>query len=125
MTKRVVPYGLWPSPITPGTVSQGLRLDELAWDSDGETLVWLEGRSGHGVLVCAAPGGEAPRDLTSELSVRARVGYGGGDMTVAHGNAYFVSGGRIYRRSLRSGEAKPLTPAFGEAASPAVSPDGS
>jgi len=124
MPKDVVPYGLWPSPITPGTVSQGLRLDDLAWDSDGETLLWLEVRSGHGVLVCAPPGANAPRDLTAELSVRARVGYGGGDMTAAHGNAYFVSGGRIYRQPLSSGQAKPITPAFGDAAAPTVSLDG-
>ena len=124
MPKDVVPYGLWPSPITPGTVSQGLRLDDLAWDSDGQTLVWLEVRSGHGVLVCMPPDANAPRDLTTELSVRARVGYGGGDMTAAHGNAYFVSGGRIYHQPLSSGEAKPITPAFGDAAAPTMSPDG-
>jgi len=124
MSTNVVPYGLWPSPLTPGSLSRGLRLDGLAWDSDGETLVWLEGRSGQGVLVCAPPGSDAPRDHTSELSVRARIGYGGGDMAAAHGSAYFISSGRIYRQSLSRGEAKPLTPAFGQAASPAVSPDG-
>jgi len=124
MSNQVVPYGLWPSPITPGSLSQSLRLDDLAWDSDGETLVWLEGRSGHGVLVCAGAGGDAPRDLTTELSVRARVGYGGGDMTAADGYAYFISEGRIYRQLLSAGEARPLTPAFGQAADPSISPDG-
>ena len=124
MSKEVVPYGLWPSPITPTSLSRGLRLSDLCWDSDGQTLVWLEGRSDRGVLVCAPPNGNAPRDLTSELSVRARVGYGGGDLTTAHGHAYFISGGRIYRQPLLSGQPKPITPAFGEAASPRVSPDG-
>lgn len=124
MPKQALPYGLWPSPVTPSSLAQGKRLRDVAWDSDGETLVWLEERSGRGVLVCAPPDGNAPRDLTTELSVRARVGYGGGDMTVARGSAYFCSGGRIYRQSLRPGSATAITPAVGQAASPTVSPDG-
>jgi len=117
-------YGLWPSPVTPQSLAEGLRLTDVAWDSDGETLVWLEGRSDRGVLVCLPAGEEAPRDLTTALSVRARVGYGGGDFGVAGGWAYFSeAGGRLYRQPLAGGPAEPLTPAFGSAASPAVSPD--
>jgi dipeptidyl aminopeptidase/acylaminoacyl peptidase len=115
---------LWDSPIRPQSLAQGLRLSDVAWDSDGDTLVWLEGRSDRGVLVCARPG-EAPRDLTTDLSVRARVGYGDGDFTVAGGTVIFVaSTGRLYRQPLEPGPAVPLTPEFGNAASPAVSPDG-
>ena len=116
-------YGMWDSPITPGQLALGLRLSDVMWDSDGETLVWLEGRSDRGVLV-AKRRGEAARDLTAELSVRARVGYGGGDFTVSSGIVYFVSSGRIYRQALAGGEARPITPPFGDAASLAVSPDG-
>jgi dipeptidyl aminopeptidase/acylaminoacyl peptidase len=78
------------------------------------------------VLVCAATGkADAPRDLTVELSVRARVGYGGGEFTVSEGSVFFAEkSGRIYRQSLASGPARPVTPAFGYAASPAVSHDG-
>ena len=36
----------------------------------------------------------APRDLTPDISVRAFVGYGGGDFTLSHGAAYFVGAGR-------------------------------
>ncbi|MFH1086567.1 MAG: prolyl oligopeptidase family serine peptidase [Chloroflexota bacterium] len=118
-------YGLWPSPITPAMLAQETRLTDLAWDSDGQTLLWLEGRSDRGVLVCASAGNpDVPRDLTSELSVRARVGYGGGDMAAAHGHAFFVSGERIYRQPLGAGPAAPITPQFGECAAPTVSPDG-
>ncbi|HEX5504503.1 MAG TPA: S9 family peptidase [Thermomicrobiales bacterium] len=124
--KETRPYGLWPSPLTPAGMAQGKRLSDVQWDSDGETLVWLEGRSDRGVLVCASANGDAPRDLTGDLSVRAQVGYGGGDFTVARGYAYFAeqSSGRLYRQSLAAGPAAPLTPAFGHAAAPAVSPDG-
>ena len=123
MGKQARAYGLWESPITPRQLALGVRLSDVAWNTDGETLVWLEGRSGQGVLV-AKRRGEAPRDLTAERSVRARVGYGGGDFTVFDGAVYFVSEGRLYCQSLREGEARPITPAYGEAASPRVSPDG-
>jgi hypothetical protein len=110
--KTTLQYGLWPSPMRPQNLAAGLRLSDVAWDSDGETLVWLEGRSDRGVLVCLPAGGDAPRDLTSELSVRARVGYGGGDFTVAGGQVYFVeAGGRLYVQSLSSGPARSLTSA--------------
>ena len=122
--KTTSPFGLWPSPITPASLAQSLRLSDVAWDSDGETLVWLEGRADQGVLVCSWRG-QAPRDLTSTLSVRARVGYGGGDYAVANGVVYFVAQeGRLYRQSLASGEAQPITPQFGHMASPTPSPDG-
>lgn len=125
--KQSVPFGLWPSPITPGSLAEGKRLDGVAFDSDGRTLVWLEGRSGKGVLVAQTiGGGESPRELTAELSVRAEVGYGGGDFTVHGGYAYFVvhKTGRIFRQPLAGGAARPITPAFGSASSPTVSPDG-
>ena len=122
-SKTIKQYGLWPSSVYPASLAQGLRLSDVAWDSDGQTLVWLEGRSDRGVLVCAPPG-QAPRDLTSTLSVRARVGYGGGDFGVSGGYVYFVADkGRLYRQPLGGGAAKPITPQFGHMASPAVSPD--
>ena len=122
--KRSMQYGLWPSPVAPQSLAEGLRLSDVAWDSDGETMVWLEGRSDRGVLVCLPAGEEAPRDLTTTLSVRARVGYGGGDFGVASGWVYFSeASGRLYRQSLAGGPAEPLTPAFGYAAAPTVSPN--
>ncbi len=56
----------------------------------------------------------------------AFVGYGGGDFTLAHGAAFFVAQAdqRIYRQELAGGTARPITPAFGAASTPVVSPDG-
>jgi dipeptidyl aminopeptidase/acylaminoacyl peptidase len=118
-------YGLWTSPITPASLAEGRRLDGVAWAGDGQSLVWLEGRSSKGVLVTKAPD-DAPRDLTTELSVRAEVGYGGGDFTVHDDWACFVvhKTGRLFRQSLSGGGARAITPAFGQAAAPVVSPDG-
>ncbi len=126
MTQRMKrQYGLWDSPITPRSLAQGMRLGDVAWDSDGKTLVWLESRSGRGILVAADAGGEqAPRDLNSDLSVRARVGYGGGDFGVGQGAVYFSAEGRIHRQPLAGGVSSPITPAFGDCAAPTVSPDG-
>ena len=126
MEQEVRPFGLWPSALTPQSMAGGTRLGEVLWDSDGETLVWLEGRGDQGVLVCADGSGDAPRDLTTDLGVRARVGYGGGDFAVARGQVYFAesASGRLYRQALAGGAARPITPGFGHAASPSVSPDG-
>lgn len=124
MSKQSRPYGTWTSPISPKALAGTLRLNDVQWDSQSDSLVWLEGRGAQGVLVMQQ-GSNAPRDLTSDLSVRARVGYGGGDFTVSHGHVYFAGpDGRLYRQSLSGGSAKPITPAFGASASPRVSPDG-
>ena len=119
------PYGLWKSPITPRTISLGKRISDVQWDTDGQTLVWLKSSSEGRVLVCASlESADAPRDLTVGQSVRALVGYGGGDFTVAGGVLYFVEkSGCLYRQNLQTGPAERLTPQFGHAASPVVSPD--
>ena len=110
------PFGLWPSPISAGDLAAATRFRDVAWDADGRTLVWLENRGPQGVLVCQPPG-EAPRDLNTTLSVRAQVGYGGGDFAVARGHVYFAEYcGRLYRQALAGGPARPITPQFGCAA---------
>ena len=126
------PYGLWPSPITPLMLGQRTRLENPQFDSDGRTLVWLEGRSDRGVLVALSDGDTtltgvqgAPLDLTDEHSVRAQVGYGGGDFSVSQGTLIFTDrSGRLFRRGLGYDRARPLTPPHGSAASPALSPSG-
>ncbi len=125
MEKTQRQYGLWDSPITPLSLSRGIGLGEVAWDESG-ALLWLERRADRGVIVVQPPDGQSPRDLNSEYAVRGRVGYGGGDFSAGHGFAWFAeaSSGRLYRQPLEAGTAAPLTPAFGAAASPCLSPDG-
>ncbi|PWB46899.1 MAG: peptidase [Dehalococcoidia bacterium] len=126
MTREPRMFGLWSSPVTPAALAAGLRLGEPCWDTDGQALAWVEGRSDRGVIVTQGLDERATRDLTSDISVRAFVGYGGGDFTLAHGAAFFVGQAdqRIYRQELAGGAARPITPAFGAASTPAVSPDG-
>ena len=65
---EVRPFGLWPSSLSPDDLAASKRFRDLAWDSDGRTLVWLENRGPQGVLVCQQPG-TAPRDLTTALNL--------------------------------------------------------
>ncbi|MGH9339586.1 MAG: S9 family peptidase [Acidobacteriota bacterium] len=110
--------------LQPQDCARELRLSDVQWDSDGTTLVWREERSDRGVLVCQRVSQSAPYDLTGDLSVRARVGYGGGEFCVGGGYVYFAAGGKLYRQSLTNGTAQAITPAWGESASPCIWPGG-
>lgn len=118
-------YGMWKSPISTSFMGRGITFSEVGFDDDG-SLIWLENRSDRGVIMIQLSDEEAARELNSERSVRARVGYGGGDFTVGQGTVYFVEAdtGRLYRQLItQPGPAAPLTPAFGSAASPTLSPN--
>lgn len=124
MSKIKQTYGLWSSPVTPQMIGDSLRLNEVLWDSDGKTLVWSERRAKNSVLV-TQEGSDALRDLTgSDFSPSGHVGYGGGEFTVQDGIVYFVDKGRLYRLPLSGGIPQAITPKFGGATSPKVSPDG-
>src|SRR5512133_4060422 len=98
--KQVLPYGLWPSPVTTALISQRVRLEDVQFAEGGKTLVWYEGRGSGGVLA-AQTGSSARRDLTDSQSPRGGVGYGGGTFTVGGNTLVFANrDGRIYRRSL-------------------------
>ncbi len=129
MTKQRAMYGTWSSSVEPKLLAGALKLQDVMWASDGETLVWSETRTFAGgsqnVLVVQRPG-DSPHDLTeTQMSVRGRIGYGGGDFSVHGEHVYFAgNAGRLYRLALAGGRPTPITPAFGVAASPAVSPQG-
>lgn len=122
--KQNKPFGLWPSPISAEVLSQGIRLNEVRWDSKKDTLVWLEGRSGQGVLV-ASDVKEPGLDLNPEISCRGGVGYGGGEFDIQNDVVVFTGkDGRLYRRALGYDSPRAITPSYGGVASPKISPDG-
>ncbi len=122
MAKKELPYGLWKSPISPALLGRKIRINDLQWADDGKTLLWVEGRSGKNVLV-AKTAHDAERDLTGDVPVKPTLGYGGGEFHTRANRAVFASGGRLYTIPLSKGLSRPLTPEFGQLASPAISPD--
>ena len=122
MSKILKQFGTWSSPVQSSYVAEEKRFYDVQCTADGETVVWVETRGKHSALVMQA-GLDASRDLTS-LSVRGRVGYGGGEFTLYDDQVIFSTGERLYRLSLDRGLPHPITPAFGGFASPKVSPDG-
>jgi dipeptidyl aminopeptidase/acylaminoacyl peptidase len=123
--EKVQPYGMWSSPISPDSLAASGNIADLAWAAGG-SLIWLEKRLGRDVLVVQPADGQAPRDLNAEFAARGHVGYGGGAFGMGGDQVIFVEAvsGRLYSQPLYGGAPQPITPAFGGAASPVVSPDG-
>ena len=117
-------FGTWVSPIKPQMLATTNELNDVLWDTDGETLVWSERRGAQTFLVTKR-GSDAIRDLTDGTeAIGGRVLYGGGEFTVQNGLVYFVAQGRLHRMALDGGISNAITPKFGGAASPKVSADG-
>lgn len=111
------------SPWTPARMALRLRLDDIAWTTQGE-LAWLEGRSDRSTIMLQGREGGV-RELTPEQSVRASVGYGGGDFAFDRDALLFVErGGPLQRKPLPRGLSRPIFPRFGATASPSPSPNG-
>ena len=93
-----LPYGTWPSPITPDAiVAETIRLSSVTLDRG--RIGWLEGRpseGGRNVLVRANDAGGYDDVVPVPFNVRSRVHeYGGG--------AYAVSGDRVWFSSFEDG----------------------
>jgi dipeptidyl aminopeptidase/acylaminoacyl peptidase len=112
---------------TPARLSSRLRLDEVAWTQEGD-LVWSEGRSDRTTIVrrkVGAPASEPAEELTPGHSVRAGVGYGGGDFGMGPDKLLFVQrSGPLMSMDLTTRHPVAVMPRFGAVASPVVSPDG-
>lgn len=117
------PNGLWPSPISADMLSGALRLEDVQWAPASDLLLWQQSGDGR-TSIWAKPAGQAAYNLTPDLNPGGGVGYGGGAFKAGKNGIYFAErNGRIYYKPYGPGLAKPLTPAFGAAASPVQSPD--
>ena len=90
-----VPYGVWPSPLSPEATSAArISVSNLQVAADGSWW-WSESRPEEGgrLVVVRRRAGEAPRVVSPEgVSVRTRVHeYGGAAFTVADGHLVYVA----------------------------------
>ncbi|MEQ8672939.1 MAG: S9 family peptidase [Aggregatilineales bacterium] len=122
MSQILKQFGTWSSSVQSSHIASEKRFYDVQCTADGETVVWVETRGKHSALVMQT-GVDSPRDLTN-LSVRGRVGYGGGEFALYDNQVIFSTGERLYRLSLERGVSHPIINAFGGFASPKVSPDG-
>ena len=123
MTKQALPYGLWPSPISPAMLAGGIRLNDVQWSPDGNLMLWSQSLDGKTSLF-AKPAQGAAFDLSGELNPSGGVGYGGGDFFAGQSGAVIAErNGRLYFKTYAEGLARAITPAFGACASPVTTPD--
>ena len=121
-TRRVLPYGTWPSPLSAARVAaEALRLSEVR--ADGDALYWIEGRpaeGGRAVVMCAEADGTCREVMPADFNARTRAHeYGGGALCVDGGVVYasHFADQRLYAMPRR-GTLRPLTAegcAFAEA----------
>ena len=93
--KKTLPYGTWPSPVTPALVARGSKRFGTLQSASG-AVYWTESRPEEGgrqvILRAAAKGGQVEELLPAPFSARSRVHeYGGGEFLVAGGVIYFVN----------------------------------
>jgi dipeptidyl aminopeptidase/acylaminoacyl peptidase len=91
--RQTLPYGIWPSPISPAMAAQGSRIGLV--QAAGEAVYWSEWRpeeQGRQVIVRIGRDGRREDILPKPYSARSRVHeYGGGEFLVAGDTVYFVN----------------------------------
>ena len=112
-----LPYGSWPSPISPEMLTSSAVTLAEPWLVDG-IVWWREGRPaerGRGAIVRAVPGG-APVDVTRpDANVRTKVHeYGGGSFLVSGDTVWYseFDDQRLYRQA-GAGAPEAVTPDTG------------
>ena len=93
MTREILSYGSWPSPISAEMAAgKSLRFGMLA--GDGDAVYWSESRPserGRGVIMRADANGKVEELLPAPWSARSRVHeYGGGEFLADKGSLWFV-----------------------------------
>ena len=121
--KKKKTKNIWKSPISAQWLGEGVRLGDAQWDTDGKGILWVESLSGHG-QVCRLKFGKKKLKISGEVNVGGRVAYGGGEFCIANDFVIFAGkDGRLYRRVSTSKKIRPITPQWGAAAAPTVSPN--
>lgn len=121
-----LPFGTWPSPLTPENLGSLREVSELAWTPSGG-LLWLERVSSRSAILLLPPGGSQPREVSGGYQPAGAILYGGGSYGPGTENLVFRDrdSGQLYQASLAGGTIQPLTSDLTLAASPRPSPSGS
>ena len=112
-------------PISSDFLNQLPRINDVRFSGDGARLVWSESIGAQGVIFERKINGKTRR-LSGEQNARGGVGYGGGDFDVNTTQVVFPDrSGSLFMTSFdQKSDPKPVTPACGSTAAPALSPDG-
>ncbi len=109
-----LPYGTWPSPISPESLATGQEsLDEVR--VDGHDTYWVAGRPAEGgrTALVRHDGVSVREVLAAPWDVRSRVHeYGGGAYAVLGGTVVFSHAGddRVHRLDAGATQPQPITP---------------
>ena len=109
-----LPYGTWPSPISPESLATGqVTLDEVR--VDGSDTYWLAGRPAEGgrTALLRHDGSREHEVLAAPWDVRSRVHeYGGGAYAVLDGTLVFsdAADDRVHRLDAGAARPEPITP---------------
>lgn len=92
--KKTLPFGTWPSPVTPQLVARGSRRYGSV-QAAGDAVYWTESRpeeAGRQVILRATRGRQVEELLPAPYSARSRVHeYGGGEFLVAGEVVFFIN----------------------------------
>ena len=123
--KKSLPYGQWPSQISPQTTGGLLDLSETSWNSKGD-LFWWERESSQASIQMAAADGEEIHCISGSVNVGGGLFYGGGSFGVGERWVLLIdkASQQLIRVSLQKATFRTLTSSLIRSASPAISPDG-
>ncbi|MFN2111656.1 MAG: S9 family peptidase [Anaerolineales bacterium] len=123
---KVLPFGLWPSPITPENTASLLSISEPTWSPSGD-LLWRERHSSQASVFMVHGPLEDPRIMSGSIQVGGSLLYGGGGYTAGREGLIVVDreSGQLVKIDRAGKTFQPLTSGLVQAASPKISPDGS
>lgn len=123
--KKIKPFGLWPSIITPDLFANLLKISEPAWGQDG-ALFWRERSSSLTKIKMADPGSGEIHTISGDLNVGGELQYGGGGYSTAENSLIVVdkTTHQLHRINPKEATVNQLTSSLVRAASPRLSPDG-
>ncbi len=123
--KQTLPYGTWPSRITPELTGNLREISELSWSGDGR-LLWVERCSNHSSLMAWDPGQGDIKGLAGDFNVGGGIMYGGGSYTVCRDQVVFIDkrSSQLYLISGINSAPLPLGSSPHPKSSPSISPFG-